>query len=183
MKGIFIPMTMTLSLVGSVHSVAVAKTYLSQEEAQQIIFPGKYFSKVKFDISKEIHQKLKEISGIHHPLSTNRFWLAGDGSWFIVDEVVGKHEMITYALGINPDGKIQEIQILQYNETYGYEVREKSWRSQFENKSMHEEIRLNKDILNISGATLSCKHVTDGVRRLMALHTLLLRKLNVHAPM
>jgi Na+-translocating ferredoxin:NAD+ oxidoreductase RnfG subunit len=161
----------------------VAKTYLSLEEAQQVIFPGKYFTKVKFEISKEIHQKLKKISGIHHPLKANKFWLAVDGSWFIVDEVVGKHEMITYALGINADGKIQEIQVLQYNETYGHEIREESWRSQFVNKSANDEIRLNKDIVNISGATLSSKHVTDGVRRLMALHSLLLRKLNIHAPM
>jgi len=31
-------------------------------------------------------------------------------------------------------------------------------------------VRLDADIHNISGATLSCRHVTDGVRRLLSLY-------------
>jgi len=29
-------------------------------------------------------------------------------------------------------------------------------------------VQLNADIKNVSGATLSCKHVTDGVKRVLA---------------
>ncbi len=173
-------MTLSLTLMGGVNPCVIAKTYLSVEEAKQVIFPGKYFSRVKFDISEEIRRELKKISGIHHPLSKSQFWLANDGTWFIVDEVVGKHEMITYAVGINHLGKITEVQILEYNETYGHQIREVSWRNQFIEKDSRHQIRLNHDIANISGATLSCKHVTDGIRRLMALHSLLLRKLKSH---
>lgn len=180
MRNALIPLTLSLSLLGGVSPCVIAKTYLSIEEAKQVIFPGKYFSKVKFDISHEIHQELRKISGIHHPLNNSQFWLANDGTWFIVDEVVGKHEMITYAVGINPHGKIKEVQILEYNETYGHQIREVSWRNQFIDKGSMHLIRLNQDIANISGATLSCKHVTDGVRRLIALHSLLLKKLKSH---
>lgn len=175
--------SLSLALLGGVSHTVIAKTYMSAEEAVQVIFPGKYFSKVTFEISGEIHQKLKKLSGIHHPLSPNQFWLAGDGSWVIIDEVVGKHEMITYALGIDAIGQIKDIHILQYNETYGHQVREKYWRTQFVGKNAQNNLRLNEDIQNISGATLSCKHVTDGVRRLMGLHALLLFKLNSHDPM
>lgn len=183
MRNAIIPFALSLSLCGGVSPFVMAKTYLSVEEAKQVIFPGKYFSKVKFEISEEIKHELKKISGIHHPLTNSQFWLAKDGSWLIVDEVVGKHEMITYAVGINHLGKIKEVQILEYNETYGHQIREQSWRKQFISKDSLHQIRLNQDINNISGATLSCKHVTDGIRRLMALHSLLLRNLQSHDAM
>jgi len=35
-------------------------------------------------------------------------------------------------------------------------------------------VQIGRDIRNISGATLSCQHVTDGIRRLLAVcaHTI-----------
>jgi hypothetical protein len=37
-------------------------------------------------------------------------------------------------------------------------------------------LRLEEDIQNISGATLSCRHITEGVRRLLALYAAELKK-------
>ncbi len=37
-------------------------------------------------------------------------------------------------------------------------------------------LKLTEDIQNISGATLSSKHITDGVRRLLATYDLVLAK-------
>lgn len=62
---------------------------------------------------------------------------------------------------------MKQIEIMQYNESYGYEVRNASWRAQFVGKSAHSPLQLNVDIKNISGATLSSKHITDGVKRLL----------------
>jgi Na+-translocating ferredoxin:NAD+ oxidoreductase RnfG subunit len=75
--------------------------------------------------------------------------------------------MITYAVGINANGTVKQIEILQYNESYGYEVRNASWRAQFVGKNSASPLQLNGDIKNISGATLSSKHVTDGVKRVL----------------
>jgi hypothetical protein len=36
-------------------------------------------------------------------------------------------------------------------------------------------LKLKKDIQNISGATLSCKHLTDGVKRVMVMYELALK--------
>ena len=38
-------------------------------------------------------------------------------------------------------------------------------------------MQLGKDIRNISGATLSCKHITQGVKRVLAVYDLLLAKM------
>ena len=93
----------------------------------------------------------------------------------IVDEVYGKHEFITYAAAIDPDGAVIGIEIMDYRETHGGEVREPSWRVQFRGKRSSDALELDADIANISGATMSCKHVTEGVRRLLALHDLALK--------
>ena len=44
------------------------------------------------------------------------------------------------------------------------------WRKQFVGKSSRDPVALNADIKNISGATLSCRHLTEGVRRLLQLY-------------
>jgi hypothetical protein len=42
-------------------------------------------------------------------------------------------------------------------------------------KTKTAPLQLDKDIQNISGATLSSRHLADGVRRLLALHDVALR--------
>jgi Na+-translocating ferredoxin:NAD+ oxidoreductase RnfG subunit len=83
--------------------------------------------------------------------------------------------MITYAVGIAPNGSILGIEILEYVESYGYEVAETQWRQQFAGKTVKDPVKLNQDIQNIGGATLSCKHLTDGVKRVLVLYDLALK--------
>jgi Na+-transporting NADH:ubiquinone oxidoreductase subunit C len=90
--------------------------------------------------------------------------------------VIGKHELIAYALGIAADGAVRGVEILDYREPRGGEIRDPRWRAQFVGKRQGSTLRLEQDIQNISGATLSCRHVTDGVRRLLQLHAQALRQ-------
>ena len=86
----------------------------------------------------------------------------------IVDSVVGKFEQIDYAVALDASGKLLSVEILVYREGHGSEVRLPAWRNQFVGKTAADPIRVGSDISNISGATLSCTHVTDGVHRLVA---------------
>ncbi len=129
----------------STTTAAHATTYFSVEQAQRAIFPGASFTAIG-------------QSGI---------WRTSDGGYFVVDQVVGKHEFITLAVGVTAAGTVKQIEIMDYRESYGYEVREPSWRAQFVGKSAGSALQLNADIRNISGATLSSKHVTDGVKRIL----------------
>lgn len=102
-----------------------------------------------------------------------KMWQARTGDqalgWLVVDQVIGKSDAITYAVALDADGVVTGIDVLEYRETHGSEIRLPAWRKQFVGKTAHDPIRLDADIRNISGATLSCRHVTDGVRRLVAL--------------
>jgi len=168
-----------LSILGlamiSTPIIAQAKIYVSVEQAQKILFPNKQLIKVPLLITDDLQERMRAASSIRYPFQGERIWKAADGSWLIIDEVVGKHEMITYALGIAPNGSILGIEILEYVESYGYEVAEAHWRQQFTGKTVKDPIKLNQDIQNIGGATLSCKHLTDGVKRVLVLHNLALK--------
>jgi Na+-translocating ferredoxin:NAD+ oxidoreductase RnfG subunit len=93
----------------------------------------------------------------------------------MVDDVIGKHDFITYAAAISAQGSVLGIEILSYRETHGGQVRQAQWRQNFSGKSLADSFKLGKDIPNISGATLSCRNVTDGVKRLLAVHQIALK--------
>ena len=160
--------------------IAHAKIYTSVEQAQKILLPNKVLTKTPMIITDDLQERMRLASSIRHPFQGDRIWKASDGSWLVIDEVVGKHEMITYAVAINPNGSISGIEILEYVESYGYEVAEVQWRKQFIGKTANDPIKLNQDIQNIGGATLSCKHLTDGVKRIAVLYELAIK--NISAP-
>ena len=158
---------------------AQAKIYVSSEQAQQILFPNKVLSKSPIIITDDLKEKMRAASSIRHPFQGDRIWRSSDGGWFVIDEVVGKHEMITYAVALNAKGSVLGIEVLEYVESYGYEVAEAQWRKQFVGKTINDPIKLNQDIQNIGGATLSCKHLTDGVKRITVLYDLTLKNMPV----
>jgi hypothetical protein len=134
---------------------AHAAVYLSVEQAQQAIFPGARFTMEALALPDAAHRKL---------------WRVSEGGWFIVDAVLGKHELITYAVGLGADGSVRGVEILEYLESYGYQIRDAAWRRQFAGKTARDPLKLDQDIRNISGATLSCRHVTDGIKRLLGFY-------------
>lgn len=161
--------------VASAPIIAQAKIYISIEQAQKVLYPNKSLTKNPIIITDDLQDRMRSASSIRHPFKGERIWRTTEGGWFIVDEVVGKHEMITYAVALSPNGAVTGIEILDYVESYGYEVAEVQWRNQFIGKTAADPIKLNKDIQNIGGATLSCKHLTDGVKRVAVLYDLALK--------
>jgi len=72
-------------------------------------------------------------------------------------------------VALDPGGRIRSVEILQYRESYGGEIRSPSWLAQFVGKTSASALQVGTDIRNISGATLSSHHVTEGVKRIMAI--------------
>ncbi len=159
---------------------AAATIYLTIPAAQQALFPGGRFVEHPLVLSDVQRKAIARAAGAPGYDKVQRVWEVRSGSgrvgWFIVDRVIGKHEFITYALALSADGTVRGIEIPDYRETYGGEIRNSNWRRQFVGKRPGSQLRLDKDIKNISGATLSSRHVTDGVRRLLVTYQMLLAK-------
>ncbi len=163
-----------LPLAALVPAAAHATTFMSVPQAQAQMFPGQALRPEFRQLTGEQAGAIRRDSG-ESPLSKDlKAWRAADGGWFIVDEVVGKHEFITLALALDAHGAVKDVEILEYREAFGDQVREAAWRAQFTGKRHGAPLRLGADIKNISGATLSSKHVADGVRRLLSTYALVL---------
>jgi Na+-translocating ferredoxin:NAD+ oxidoreductase RnfG subunit len=146
-----------------------ATTYLSIEQAQQLLFADQTLAPIPLALSADQIATIERESGTHYYPGAVRAWRADSGVLFI-DAVIGKHDLITYAVAVTTQGKVRQVEILEYREAYGGEVRSNSFRKQFVGRSHADPVQIGHDIQNISGATLSCQHVTDGIRRLLALY-------------
>lgn len=163
------------AIVASAH----AEDFLTVQQAQQVLFPhATLFLDSAISLTDAQLDNIKKISGVRQRQKVQKAWRAENNGellgWFMVDEVIGKHDFITYGTAISADGKVVGIEILSYRETHGGQVRQPQWRSNFVGKTLQDEFKLGQDIPNISGATLSCRNVTDGVKRLLAIHQIAL---------
>jgi Na+-translocating ferredoxin:NAD+ oxidoreductase RnfG subunit len=77
-------------------------------------------------------------------------------------------DWIDYAVALEPDGRVRRVDILQYRESYGGAVANESCLQQFVGKTSRSALQIDQDIRNISGATLSFRHVTESVKRILA---------------
>lgn len=165
-------------LAGS--TVAHAVQYMKAEDAQKLMFADAAFTAAHLTLDDEQRKAVEKLSGMPMRIPEHRIWkVEKDGKllgYFFVDEVWGKHELITYAVGVNADGRVRQVEVLDYRETHGFEIRNPRWRAQFVGKGLDDNLVLNKHIKNITDATMSCRHVTEGVRRLLAIHQVVLSK-------
>jgi len=146
----WVRLTLPAAVVASIASPAYAVQYLSVDAAQKLAFPAA--------------NRFVEYDG--------KSWKAQAGDkllgLFVLDHVIGKHLYIDYAVALDTNGRVMRVEILQYRESYGGEVRESSWLGQFVGKTGSSALKVGSDIRSISGATLSSLHVTEGVKRVLA---------------
>lgn len=158
-------------------NIAFAKEYLTVEQAKQILFPDQEMTPAPITLTEEQMDAIEELGRVRVRHSKLHMWKTQDGGFFFADNVIGKHENIDIAVGLDRHGKVVGIEVLTYRESYGDQVMHPKWRAQFLGKDSSEHLLLDKQIKNISGATLSCRHLTDGINRLTATWTQVLSKL------
>jgi Na+-translocating ferredoxin:NAD+ oxidoreductase RnfG subunit len=160
--------------------VAIAAEYMSVDAAQRAFFAqADRFDEVVLALNPDQKQAVTQLAGPQPPHRSLRAWKAMHGNdvigYVFLDEVLGRQDMITYAVAIDASGKMSPIEVLSYRESHGSEIRGTAWRHQFDGRQGLEHLRFGTDIKNIAGATLSCEHVTQGVRWVTALWQVSLR--------
>ena len=86
----------------------------------------------------------------------------------VVVEEIGKHRPITFAVAVDPAGRVRDLAVLAYREPYGGEVRERRFLRQYAGKSLDDPLQPYRDIKNISGATLSVQATGRAARKAIA---------------
>ncbi|HUK02848.1 MAG TPA: FMN-binding protein [Steroidobacteraceae bacterium] len=169
-----------VALAAAPARLAVAEDFLSTADAQRQLFPeADRFVDVAIAWTPAQRQAVIERAGPQPAHRSLRVWRAFKGEQplghVFVDEVIGRQDFITYALAIDANGRLSELEVLSYRESHGGEIRNAAWRRQFSGRADEGSLRVGTDIKNIAGATLSCEHVTQGARWVLALWQVVLR--------
>ncbi len=147
---------------------AFATEYLTLEAAQRALYAdADAFVPAPLDKGiAALHVNAQRASHLRAYAARRGTALLG---YFVTDDVIGKFEYISYAVALSPAIVVTAVEILAYRESHGYEIRLPAWRAQFVGKDASAPLRVGSDIQNLSGATLSSTHVTDGVRTIVQL--------------
>jgi Na+-translocating ferredoxin:NAD+ oxidoreductase RnfG subunit len=148
--------------------------YLTEDEAARLMFPkSERIGQEIVNLASEQKKVIQERIGWNFPESDFTVYVGKTGSqidgYAIVQNTIGKHKPITYMVGVDPNGEVLNIEVLIYREARGSEVRTKRFNAQYEGKTVFDPIRMNKDIINISGATMSVRSLSAGVKRTLVM--------------
>lgn len=162
------------AIVLTIAPPAFATVYQTDEAAQRSLFTqADAFEPAALTLTDAQRAAVEKDGGPQATHGQLRAWTARRQGAVIghvfIDQVVGRQDFITYAVGIDAAGKLRPVQILEYRESHGGEIRNPRWLAQFDGRSSVGALRFGSDIKNIAGATLSSEHVTAGVRRIFAI--------------
>jgi len=87
----------------------------------------------------------------------------------IVDDELGQHEQITFAVKLSPSGVVERQEVVVYREKYGEEIVDARFRRQFVGKTAKDPVRAGVDVDVVTGATISSRSMAIGVRRALIL--------------
>ena len=151
-----------------------AEVFLTEEEALKLMFPkSERIRKDVIRLTPETKGQIEERIGWKFPEEGFEVHIGETGAhidgYVMVQNTIGKHKPMTYMVGVDTRGRVSNVELLVFREARGSEVRTKRFNSQYEGKTVSDPVRINKDIINISGATMSVRSLNAGVKRALVL--------------
>jgi Na+-translocating ferredoxin:NAD+ oxidoreductase RnfG subunit len=148
--------------------------FLSEERALTIMLPkSTRIRKEVIQLKPDQKQAVEARIGWKFPEESFEIYIGEtdkvvDG-YAMIQNTIGKHKPMTYMVGVDADGHVIAVELMVFRESRGSEVRTKRFNYQYEGKTVQDPVRINKDIINISGATMSVRSMSAGVKRVLVL--------------
>ena len=119
-------------------------------------------------MSGDIGKEVKKILGHRYKKIRVPYWQNDCRSAWILEEI-GKERYITTGFVVNSQG-LEKAKVLIFRESRGWEVKHDFFGQQFIGAKLTDKNKLDKNIDNISGATMSVDAVTNISRMALLLH-------------
>ena len=150
--------------------MAQEDVFLSVEEAVELMFPeSDQIRKELVQLTAEQKAAVQNRIGWNFPENVFEVYVGEtkgkvDG-YAVLQNTIGKHKHMTYVVGVDRRGQVFNVELLVFRESRGSEVGRKRFNYQYQGKDLGDPIRINRDIINISGATMSVRSMSAGVKR------------------
>ena len=151
----------------------VAELLMSREQALAGAFPeADRVEKEILYLSREERRRIRELADA--PMDSGLFTVYRgyrDGSltgYAFIDTRVIRSKPAAFLVVLEPDGTLRESRILAWEEPPEYMPPER-WLAQFRGRELAPQTRLGGDIQAMTGASLTSRSLTDGIRRVLAI--------------
>ncbi|MBC7473673.1 MAG: FMN-binding protein [Candidatus Sericytochromatia bacterium] len=170
---IFLPLIASNALADEEKGEYYEQVYLTEKQALTMVFDTLKVEKKeiilnpeqKKIIQKRLKRKIKENSFFIYTGKKNN---KVEKYAFILDEQ-GKHFPMTFIVSLNNKASVEQVAIMVYREKRGDGVKTKRFLNQFKNKNGKDAIEIDRDIVHITGATISSWSMTSGVKKAVVL--------------
>jgi hypothetical protein len=148
--------------------------FMTEEEAVKTILPkSQRIRKELIRLSQEKKDLIEQRIGWKFPEESFELYIGEtndkiDG-YAMIHNTIGKYKPMTYMVGVDTEGTCTDVELLVFRDAKGSEVGKKRFNAQYDGKTVSDPIRINKDIINISGATMSVRSMSAGVKRVLVL--------------
>jgi len=149
-------------------AVAAESVYQSPEDFLSATFPTTPKPQ-RLTLSGDLGKDVKNILGHRYKKIRVPYWQSECRSAWILEEI-GKERYITTGFVINTQG-LEKTKVLIFRESRGWEVKHDYFGQQFVGANLNKKNKLDKNIDNISGATMSVNAVTNLSRMALLLHS------------
>lgn len=155
------------------HLISVEKA-LKKIYRKATQFKEHYINLTEDQVDQIATQARINFAGSHSPRLIKYSAFANDQLIGVAyeDTVIGKWGPIHYLVGLDLEGNIIEVKILDYLEIRGKPIAKRRFLKQYRKKSINSPLRLRKDIDGVTGATISSRSLTDGVRKILIIHSI-----------
>ncbi len=148
--------------------------FMTEEEALKAVMPkSQQVRKELIRLTPEKKELIEQRIGWKFPEDSFELYIGQTGDkidgYAMIHHTIGKYKPMTYMVGVDAKGTCTDVELLVFRDAKGSEVRTKRFNSQYDGKTVMDPIRINKDIINISGATMSVRSMSAGVKRVLVL--------------
>ncbi len=88
----------------------------------------------------------------------------------IIDAQPGKWGPVKFIIALDLEGSVTRVEVMSYKEKRGRPIARRSFLRQFERKTGKDALKVRKDIVGISGATISSKAAAFAVKKAIVLY-------------
>ena len=148
--------------------------FMTEDEAVKAILPqSQRIRKETLRLAQDKKSTVEQRIGWKFPEDSFDLYIGETGDkvdgYAMIHNTIGKYKPMTYMVGVDPKGNCTDVELLVFRDAKGSEVGKKRFNSQYDGKTVTDPIRINKDIINISGATMSVRSMNAGVKRVLVL--------------
>ncbi len=92
-----------------------------------------------------------------------------DLGYAVITEEQGRFKPITFIVKVSASRRVDMVLVMVYRESRGDGVKRQRFLKQFRDKDTSDHLRLNRDVVGVSGATMSSRALAMGVKKVLAI--------------